>query len=51
MALISNVPNDKFSGDYGDMWVACFNWVVILRRVQCTTTLLSFFDCAFRNER
>ena len=22
------MPNDKFTGDYGDMWVACFNWVV-----------------------
>lgn len=26
--MLSNVPNDKFTGDYGDMWVACFNWVV-----------------------
>jgi hypothetical protein len=26
--LLSNVPNDKFAGDYQDMWVACFNWIV-----------------------
>jgi len=26
--MLSNVPNDKFTGDYGDMWVACFNWIV-----------------------
>src|SRR5205085_1260386 len=26
--MLSNVPNDKFTGDYGDMWVACFNWLV-----------------------
>ena len=26
--MLSNVPNDKFSGDYVDMWVACFNWLV-----------------------
>ena len=23
-----NVPNDKFTGDYGEMWVACYNWIV-----------------------
>jgi hypothetical protein len=27
-SMLSNVPNDKFAGDYGDMWVECFNWVV-----------------------
>jgi hypothetical protein len=26
--MLWNVPNDKFTGDYGDMWVACHNWVV-----------------------
>lgn len=26
--MLWNVPNDKFTGDYGDMFVACFNWVV-----------------------
>ena len=27
-SMLSNVPNDKFAGDYGDMWVECFNWAV-----------------------
>lgn len=26
--MLWNVPNDKFTGDYGDMWIACFNWIV-----------------------
>jgi hypothetical protein len=26
--MLWNVPDDKFIGDYQDMWVACFNWVV-----------------------
>jgi hypothetical protein len=26
--MLSNVPNDRFTGDYQDMWVECFNWVV-----------------------
>lgn len=26
--MLWNVPSDKFTGDYGDMWVACYNWVV-----------------------
>jgi hypothetical protein len=26
--MLWNVPNDKFTGDYQDMWVACFNWIV-----------------------
>ena len=26
--MLWNVPNDKFIGDYGDMWVACYNWLV-----------------------
>ncbi len=26
--MLWNVPDDKFTGDYGDMFVACFNWAV-----------------------
>jgi hypothetical protein len=26
--MLWNVPSDKFTGDYQDMWVACFNWIV-----------------------
>jgi hypothetical protein len=26
--MLWNVPNDKFTGDYQDTWVACFNWIV-----------------------
>lgn len=26
--MLWNVPNDKFDGDFGDMWVACYNWIV-----------------------
>ena len=26
--VLSNVPDDKFTGDYQDIWVACFNWIV-----------------------
>jgi hypothetical protein len=26
--MLWSVPNDKFTGDYRDMWVACFNWIV-----------------------
>jgi hypothetical protein len=25
--MLWNVPPDKFTGDYGDMFVACYNWV------------------------
>lgn len=35
--MLSNVPNDKFTGDYGDMWVACFNWVVTADEAKLTT--------------
>ena len=35
--LLSNVPSDKFTGDYGDMWVACFNWVVTADASKLTT--------------
>jgi hypothetical protein len=26
--MLWNAPNDKFTGDYGDMWVACYNCIV-----------------------
>lgn len=26
--MLWNVPKDKFTGSFGDMWVACYNWVV-----------------------
>ncbi len=26
--MLWNVPADKFTGDYGDMFVACYNWIV-----------------------
>lgn len=26
--MLWNVPNDKFTGDYQNMWIACFNWIV-----------------------
>lgn len=35
--MLSNVPNDKFTGDYGDMWVACFNWIVTTDATKLTT--------------
>jgi hypothetical protein len=35
--MLSNVPNDEFTGDYGDMWVACFNWVVTADESKLTT--------------
>jgi hypothetical protein len=35
--MLSNVPNDKFTGDYGDMFVACFNWVVTADEKRLTT--------------
>ena len=35
--MLSNVPNDKFIGDYGDMFVACFNWVVTTDETNLTT--------------
>lgn len=35
--MLSNVPNDKFSGTYGDMWVACFNWIVAADETKLTT--------------
>ena len=35
--MLSNVPNDKFTGDYQDMWVACFNWIVTADETKLTT--------------
>jgi hypothetical protein len=35
--MLSNVPNDKFSGHYGDMFVACFNWLVGADESKLTT--------------
>jgi hypothetical protein len=35
--MLSNVPNDKFTGDYGDMWIACFNWTVTADESRLTT--------------
>src|SRR5262249_10081431 len=35
--MLSNVPNDRFTGDYGDMFVACFNWVVRADETKLTT--------------
>lgn len=35
--MLSNVPNDKFVGNYGDMWVACFNWIVTADETKLTT--------------
>jgi hypothetical protein len=26
--MLWNVPTDKFAGDYGDIFVACYNWVI-----------------------
>ncbi len=35
--MLSNVPNEKFNGSYGDAWVACFNWVVTVDASKLTT--------------
>ena len=35
--MLSNVPNDKFVGDYRDMWIACFNWIVTADETKLTT--------------
>jgi hypothetical protein len=37
MFMLSNVPNDKFAGNYVDMWVACFNWIVTADASKLTT--------------
>jgi hypothetical protein len=35
--MLYNVPNDKFTGSYQDMWVECFNWVVTADETKLTT--------------
>lgn len=32
--MLYNVPNDKFTGSYQDMWVSCFNHVVTAERAE-----------------
>jgi hypothetical protein len=35
--MLYNVPNDKFTGRYQDMWVECFNSVVTTDETKLTT--------------
>ena len=35
--MLYNVPSDKFTGSYQDMWVACFNWIVTADETKLTT--------------
>lgn len=35
--MLYNVPNDKFTGSYQDMWVECFNSVVTADETKLTT--------------
>jgi hypothetical protein len=35
--MLTNAPNDKFTGDYQDMWVECFNWVVTADETKLAT--------------
>jgi hypothetical protein len=35
--MLYNVPNDKFTGTYGDMFVGCFNWIVAADETKLTT--------------
>ena len=35
--MLWNVPADKFTGNYGDMFVACYNWVVNAEISKLTT--------------
>lgn len=35
--MLYNVPNDKFTGSYQDMWVDCFNWIVEADETNLTT--------------
>ena len=35
--MLSNIPNDQFTGKYGDMWVKCFNWIVTADAEMLTT--------------
>ncbi len=35
--MLYNVPNNKFTGSYQNMWVECFNWVVTADETKLTT--------------
>lgn len=35
--MLYNVPNDKFTGSYQNMWVECFNWIVTANEGTLTT--------------
>jgi hypothetical protein len=35
--MLYNVPKDKFSGSYQDMWINCFNWIVTADETKLTT--------------
>jgi len=35
--MLSNVPNEKFKGRYGDVWVECFNWIVATDKMKMIT--------------
>ena len=35
--MLYNVPNDKFTGSYQDVWVNCFNWIVTADEKKLTT--------------
>jgi hypothetical protein len=34
--MLYNVPNEKFTGTYTNMWVECFNWIVTADRTKMT---------------
>lgn len=34
--MLYNVPNEKFTGAYRDIWVECFNWIVRADRTKLT---------------
>ncbi len=34
--MLYNVPNEKFTGAYSNMWVECFNWTVTADRTKLT---------------
>jgi hypothetical protein len=38
--MLSNVPNDKFTGSYQDMWIECFNWLVTTDESKLATWLV-----------
>lgn len=35
-SMLYNVPNEKFTGTYSNMWVECFNWTVTADRTKLT---------------